>query len=388
MQPATPLAPWTYTHPDLLPLELDAVFAQRWQFVGHRCEVPGNGDFITATVGRDNVIVMRGKDAKLRSFLNVCRHRASRLLEGNGNCSGVLQCPYHQWTYRLDGSLMSMPQPDTFGDVNKDDLGLYRVQLEEFHGFLFVRIRGNGPTVAEQFAHTAHYFEQYETVSYECIAPATEEIWSANWKVVWDNYQENYHIPFAHKGLHRLVKENDVFEELESGIGFSEFELRDKVSSVNEERRYQKLVHHADKRVPESIRKRWVQFGYSPNLGIDLYAELVDIFQVIPLSTDKTLIRTSFYGHRNATPEEQELRRLNFSINAKINDEDKVICRRVQQGLSTQRYSPGPFSSVESGVLSFHQLLKEQVPVMQLQEPPRQVSLAERNAEMPENQGT
>lgn len=378
----SPIAPWTYAHPELLALELEAMFSRRWQFVGHSSEVPDSGDYLTAKIGNDSVIVLRGKDRKIRSFLNVCRHRASRLLEGNGHCSSVLQCPYHQWTYRLDGTLMSIPQQQNFADVNMDELGLYPVQLEEFHGLVFVRVRGDGPGVAEQFAHTAHYFDKFDVASYECITPATTEIWDANWKIAWDNYLENYHIPFAHKGLHRLVKENDQSEELDSGISYCEFDIRDKMSSVDEERQYQQLLHHADQRVPEEIRKRWVQFAYTPNLGIDLYAEMLDVFQIIPLEANKALIRTSYYGHRQASPEEQKLRRLNLSINAKINDEDMHICRRVQQGLTTQGYSPGPFSSEESSVLKFHQLLKERIPVMQLKEAPGGSSLAECNASL------
>ncbi|MDH4110601.1 MAG: Rieske 2Fe-2S domain-containing protein, partial [Gammaproteobacteria bacterium] len=83
-----PLAPWTYKNPELFELEYEAMFLMRWQFVGHVSDVPGIGDYLTCDIGRDNVIVLRGKDKKLRAFMNVCRHRASRILEGTGTCRG------------------------------------------------------------------------------------------------------------------------------------------------------------------------------------------------------------------------------------------------------------------------------------------------------------
>ena len=123
IQPGAPLAPWAYTNPEVFELDYEAFFLRRWQFIGHVNELLEEGSFIAHDIGRDNVFVIRGKDGELRAFQNVCRHRASRVLEGKGTCKGVIRCPYHGWTYRLDGRLMSIPQDEHFPDVDKPTSG-------------------------------------------------------------------------------------------------------------------------------------------------------------------------------------------------------------------------------------------------------------------------
>ena len=367
---ARPLAPWTYANPELFELEYEAFFLRRWQFVGHVNEVGEPGDFVSTDIGRDNVFVIRGKDGRLRAFLNVCRHRGSRVLEGNGSCRGVIRCPYHGWTYTLDGSLMAMPQEDTFPDFDRAAFGLHEIQLDDFHGLLFVRVKGEGPSVAEQFAHTGEWFGKYDVANYVHCAAATTQVWDVNWKVAWDNYLENYHIPIGHPGLHRLLLEDNESEDLPSGVSYGVFLLRDKLSKVEVERQYQEMFHLACARVPPEARGKWVQFGLAGSLGIDLYPEMLDMFQLIPLGPDKTMVRAAYYGHPDPTPEEAELRRLNILINDPVNDEDETLCTRVQQGLQTSGYRPGPLSSMESAVLSFHAMVRDRVPVASLADAP------------------
>lgn len=369
-EPGRPLAAWTYTNPELFELEYEALFLRRWQLVGHVNEVPEPGNYITHAIGRDNVFVIRGKDGRLRAFKNVCRHRASRVLEGKGECPGVIRCPYHGWTYQLDGSLMAIPQDQHFDDVDKSALGLHEVQLEEFYGLLFVRVKGDGPGLAEHFADMQRYFEMYAVATYvPCREPITQ-VWNVNWKVAWDNYLENYHIPIGHPSLHRLLDISDESEASSSGVDYGVFGIKSKVSQVAEERRYQELFPRAQSRLPEEIRNKWVQFGVAPNLGIDLYPEVLDFFQLIPLAHDRTLVRASWYGHPEPTPDETELRELNYRINDPVNDEDKTLCERVQNGLQTQGYTPGPLSRLEVGVYHFHEMLRAAVPVTRLSAAP------------------
>lgn len=366
----SPLAPWTYTNPELFELEYEALFLERWQFVGHVNDIPNSGDYMTSDIGRDNVVVLRDKAGELRAFLNVCRHRASRIFEGNGSCRGVIRCPYHGWTYQFDGSLMAIPQQENFPNTDKADYSLHAVNCDVFNGLVFVRVKGDGPSVAEQFAHTAGYIEKYDVSNYEKIAEATTQVWDVNWKVAWDNFLENYHIPIGHPGLHRLLRENGEWDELTSGVSYGVFELKEKPSSVDEERLYQEQIQFGNERLPDELNGKWVQFGLAPNLGIDLYPEMLDMFQLIPLAVDKTMVRASYYGHQNPTVEEIELRRLNLLINDPVNDEDKIICERVQKGLNTHGYRPGPLSLQESGISNFHEMMRELIPIMSAEEAP------------------
>lgn len=381
-KPGVPLAPWVYKNPEFFELDYEAFFLRRWQFVGHVNDVQEVGDFITHNIGRDNVFVIRGKDGKLRAFQNVCRHRASQVLEGEGTCKGVIRCPYHGWTYQLDGSLMAIPQDEHFPDVDKSAHGLHEIQLDVFHGMLFVRVQGDGPSVAEHFGHMDDYVDRYDVKNYVRCAETTTEVWDCNWKVAWDNYLENYHIPIGHPGLHRLLREMDEAEGLTSGVDYGVFDLKTKPSKVEVERQYQRMSVHAQERVPEDMRYKWIQYGMAGNHGFDFYPEMLDVFQLIPLSHDKTMIRAAYYGHPDPTPEEQELRRLNIEINNSVNDEDRTLCERVQKGLQTSNYSPGPLSQLEVGIHYFHEMVRKLVPVATETDSPPRGQVAIRNSEL------
>jgi phenylpropionate dioxygenase-like ring-hydroxylating dioxygenase large terminal subunit len=381
-KPGAPLKPWTYTNPEFFELDYDAFFLRRWQFVGHVNDVGEVGDFISHDIGRDNVFVIRGKDDQLRAFKNVCRHRASRILEGQGSCPGVIRCPYHGWTYQMDGSLMAIPQDEHFPDVDKSQHGLHEIQLEDFHGLLFVRVQGDGPSLAEHFGDMGRFLDMYDVANYVQCAETTTQVWNCNWKVAWDNYLENYHIPIGHPGLHRLLNDTHEGESLSSGVDYGTFDLRTKPSNVDVERQYQEMSVHAQARIPEEIRNKWIQYGVAGNHGLDFYPEMFDLFQIIPLAHDKTLIRAAYYGHQDPTPEEQEVRRLNIEINDIVNGEDKTLCERVQKGLQTTGYSPGPLSQLEVGIHYFHNMVRNLVPVATLDESPQRGQVSARNSDL------
>ncbi|MEM7432295.1 MAG: aromatic ring-hydroxylating dioxygenase subunit alpha [Pseudomonadota bacterium] len=382
--PAAPLAPWTYHNDELFELEYEACFLRRWQLVGHISEVPESGDYITHDIGRDNVFVMRGKDGRLRAFLNVCRHRASRILEGSGRCRGVVRCPYHGWTYQLDGTLLAIPQDEHFPGIDRSAHGLYEVEVETYFGFLFVRVRSGGASIAEHFGEMSRFFRHYQSERYVLLGESTYQTWQCNWKIAWDNYLENYHIPIGHPGLQRLITISDDEEEWSGGTSYGIFEVRSKPSKVDVERRYQELFAQIEFDLHESVRDKWAQLGLAPNHGIDFYPEVMDLFQIVPLAHDKTAIRVAYYGDPDVSAEIEELRRLNVEIANQTNDEDKTLCERVQKGVVTTSYTPGPLSNLETGVHFFHEYIREQVPVAALPEAPVRGRVAETNTYLQE----
>ena len=279
---------------------------------------------------------------------------------------------------------MAIPQQENFPDIDKSQYGLHEVQIDVFHGLVFARVKGDGPGVAEDFAQTGHFIDDHGVADYERIASPAEEIWDVNWKVAWDNYLENYHIPIGHPALFRLLNEDDDWEDLASGVSYGIFLMRSKPSKVEHERLYQEQLHHADHRLPDALKSKWVQFGYAPNLGIDLYPEMLDMFQILPPGPEKSLIRATFLGHKNPSPEETELRRLNRLINDPVNDEDKELCTRVQQGLRTDGYSPGPLSKEEHCIFNFHEMIRREIPVAALRDEPVRGLVAAENSRLAE----
>ncbi len=147
----------------------------------------------------------------MRAFQNACRHRGSKLLDGEGTCKHRITCPYHAWSYQLDGRLAAVPSEKTFPNLDKTQLGLKELELEVFCGLVFVRVMGSGPSIAEQWGDLAKELAPYR-IEEMVPAPSVEEggvqiseEWACNWKVALDNYLDNYHVPFGHPGLHRLM---------------------------------------------------------------------------------------------------------------------------------------------------------------------------------------
>ena len=373
---------WTYASEELLELEYQELFLKGWQMVGHTCDLPNSGDFLTFDLWRDSVLVMRGKDQVIRAFLNVCRHRASRLLDGRGNCGGGIQCRYHGWSYRNDGTLSGIPKPENFPGVDKSKLGLQEVRMEIYRGHIFVNLRGDGPGVAVAMGPIDEELALYSPEGYQPIGEPKLEEWGCNWKLAWDNYQENYHIPIAHPCLHRMLVENDEGVALDSGINFGVFEMREKLSKVPNERRYQELIGCTDHRFPEGRGRRWLQVAMNPNMGIEYYPDLFALFQVFPLGPDRSQIKLTCYSPPDLSAEEREMQEINMALLDEVNDQDKVLIERIQRGVRTSGYQPGPLSLEESAVYRFHEYIRERVPVTRLREPPMRGMLHQENARM------
>lgn len=383
-----PLPAWTYLNAELLELEYERVILPSWQFVCHQNQVREAGDFATLDLWRDSVIVMRGKDGALRAFQNACRHRGAKLLDGDGNCKHRVTCPYHAWSYQLDGRLAAVPSEKTFPGLDKSKLGLKELELEVFCGLVFVRIAGSGPSIAEQWGDLAKELAPYRI---EEMVPSPlqqdgsmliSEEWGCNWKVALDNYLDNYHVPFGHPGLHRLMDNDLACTINRHGVSFSKSVIRANESPVWSERAYQRLAPRAFADMPEAARDTWV-FSFMPvNIGFDVFPDSMDIFQILPKGPTKCVIRTPIFVRPDARREAKVMQYLANRINAQIGHEDKELCERVQAGLSSHNYVPGPLSEYEMPVKDMHARLRAACPVVTLTERPMDGTLRRLNQEM------
>jgi len=378
-----PLPAWTYLNAELLELEYERVILPSWQFVCHQNQVREAGDFATLDLWRDSIIVMRGKDGALRAFQNACRHRGSKLLDGDGTCKHRITCPYHAWSYQLDGRLAAVPSEKTFPGLDKTQLGLKELELEVFCGLVFVRIVGGGPSIAELWGDLAKELAPYrieEMVPAEGVQIVEE--WACNWKVALDNYLDNYHVPFGHPGLHRLMDNDLACTINRHGISFSKSVVRERESHVWSERMYQKLAPHAFAEMPEDVRSTWL-FGFMPvNIGFDVFPDSMDIFQILPKGATRSIIRTPLFVRPDARREAKAMKYLANRINLQIGHEDKVLCERVQAGLSSHNYQPGPLSEYEMPVKDMHARLRAACPIVTQKERPMDGTLRQRNLKM------
>ncbi len=198
-----------YTDPAIFELEKRNIFGRQWQFVCRAEDVPAPGRFVRVTVADENVLVVRGQDQRLRAFLNVCRHRGSSLCQADsGDVGRSIRCPYHSWSYRLDGSLMSAPNWGTMATADKAGLGLHPVHLTEWQGLVWLNLAGDPAPLDEQVWPQLDYrldgdrakFLRYGMADLRAGRRIDYTV-AANWKIIQENFQECYHCSTIHPEL-------------------------------------------------------------------------------------------------------------------------------------------------------------------------------------------
>ncbi|MDQ7249692.1 aromatic ring-hydroxylating oxygenase subunit alpha [Dongia sedimenti] len=376
------LPAWTYRHAELNELEYEALFRPSWQFACHVNQVKNIGDFVTLDLLRDSILVLRGKDGELRAFMNVCRHRGAKLLDGAGTCKARVTCPYHGWSYNLRGELAGMPAEKTFPGADKKQLGLRSVELEILCGLVFVRVVPGGVSLKEMWKDYIHLIEPYRLEEMVPLEEPWVENWACNWKVGVDNNLENYHVPVGHPGYDRLLDSDLGGFMNEHGVAGSKSVLRDKLSSNWSERRYQQMAPALNEDLPEEIRTSWMFFTMPPNIGIDIYGDSMDVFQFLPLGAETCTVRYPIFVRPDARREMKVLRYLNARINRQVSAEDKLLSERVQVGLNSHGFEFGPLSEYEGCIHDFHDRVRKACPVATLPEAPTQGSLRQVNDRM------
>ena len=364
------LPAWVYNNADMTRLELQRILMPSWQIVCHVNAIPNSGDYVTLDIGPESVFAVRDRDGEIHAFHNVCRHRGARILDDQGNCPGAITCPYHGWSYKHDGSLIGMPLKETFPNLDRATHGLRPVRVEIALGFVFVALTGNPPSVTAMWGDLAKEFEPYHFDKMVPIAPFYFEMWEADWKVAMDNYLESYHVPLGHPGLNRMFTPDFEDQASRPGIARGASWMRDTPSTRWSERMYQDLAIKTATHLPEKLRGCWRFYSVLPNLGIDVFPDQMSFFQVLPRGPGKCVIRGGIYGLPDSRREMKLLRFLGNRINMQVNSEDRGLCSRVQRGLSSSSYQPGPLSNLEGWMLEFHNLLREKIPEVRLPSAP------------------
>ncbi|MBV8941900.1 MAG: aromatic ring-hydroxylating dioxygenase subunit alpha [Solirubrobacterales bacterium] len=346
------LARRLYTDPALLDAEQERIFERTWQLAGHISALPRAGSYLTARAGSQPVLVVRDEEGRLRAYRNVCRHRGSRLLSGSGQCKAAIRCRYHGWTYRLDGSLIGVPEARQFGErLDKAALGLLPARVEELCGLVFVNLDPDATPLAELVGDLPARLARYRIASLESFAPA-DDTQPANWKAIADNYIEGYHIPIAHPGLMRLLDYKHYDVECYEHYVWFEAPLRSKPSSNRVERLYAQLVTPMPG-LSEEDRRVWRYAYIYPNTAIDLYPDLVSTWQFVPDGVDR--IRSVYAAYRapNSGARTRLVQWLNMRMNQLVTDEDIDLVANIQEGLQTRGYECGPLSRREDAVAWF-----------------------------------
>lgn len=360
---------WIYRDADFLEAEKERVFAPSWQIVCHLNDIPEPGDYHSLDFMGEPLVAVRGQDRTVKAFYNVCRHRAARLLDGgSGHCPGRIVCPYHAWTYDLGGRLTAVTHRKEFADFTLDQYGLKPVETEIYKGFIFVRLKPGLPSVAEMLAPYEAELAAYHLEELQPLGRVTLRTRHVNWKNVTDNYSDAMHITVAHPGLTRLFGQS-YGVEAQPWVDKMWGNLRDVPSSQLSERLYQALLPKAP-HLPAERQRLWIYFKMWPNVAFDIYPDQIDFMQMIPISPTETLIREIAYVHPDERREMRAARYLNWRINRRVSLEDKALIERVQTGMGSRSYTPGPLGRTEVGLRSFARRMRGLIPESRLENAP------------------
>jgi len=340
-----------YISPEIYERERAAVFFRSWIYAGHVEDLRTAGSYLTVQIADQNIAVIRGKDGTLRAFYNVCQHRAHELLRGRGR-TPVITCPYHAWSYHLDGRLRSARGSERVEGFDASEFCLKPVRVEAFGPFVFVNLDPDAAPLAATAGGLLNEIRSYvpELDSLTRVETTTWEV-EANWKVIVDNFLECYHCEPAHPAFVQLV-DIDSYRSVTHDI-YS--------THVSRSGRPDNKAYKFDPDAPSQVGAFWylwptMTFNVAP--GEPNFA----LFYLQPLGPERTLQITDYY-FADAEPTEQRQARLAYANDVLV-VEDNRLCESVQRGLHSRGYLQGRFivdrdrtQISEHAVHHFHRLV-------------------------------
>ena len=378
------LPAWTYHSPAMFALEREKLFMTHWQVVGHDCDVPNPGDWITYDLLGERAVVMRGQDGVVRAFHNLCRHRGARVVDGaQGSCKGSIVCPFHGWVYNLDGTLRGASQPKSFGTLNREEFGLKPIEMQSFHGFIFLRFcPGPQADIATLLAPFDADFAAHDLKS---LLPVAVPDWSTdlavNWKSVRDVDNEGYHVALAHPGLQDLYGRTYRDHHLENGLSMSIGWFGDVPAKGWSVRQYVKASPPRPD-LPQHLQKAWAYYGLFPNQVFTVTPEGMQFYHDIPLSVGMTRLTGRVYRWGNEPRNARLARYLAFRIDRQTSAEDQQLQIWSNESMKSDAFEGFHLSDLEYGLRRHHDGLRRLMPVMSLDHPPPEDRIAAANADL------
>jgi glycine betaine catabolism A len=333
-----------FVSPEIFANEQGKIFSRNWLLVGHQSQIANAGDYIVQDLNRESIIVIRDKDEEIRAFYNVCRHRGTRLKEDRCGHSSTIQCPYHAWTYGLDGRLIGAPHMDDVAGFDKANYPLHSVNLKVWEGFIFVNLEKNPKPLEKWFAPLNGKFSHWNI---PILRPAKRIEYDvrANWKLMFENYSECYHCPGVHPQLQKVSPYDSAENDLGEGPFLGGFMKINPGKSLT-------MSGNACAAFVGEIENLQQVFYYSifPNMLLSLHPEYVMVHQLWPQSPERTLIVCDWLFHPDAARAGQAVYDPEDAIEFwdMTNKQDWHVCELSQQGIASRVYEPGPYSSRES----------------------------------------
>jgi choline monooxygenase len=333
-----------YTDAGFATREAEQIFARSWQVVGRVEQVRNPGDYITASIAGEPVLVVRGEDGVLRAFSNVCRHRAAPLATGCGHAT-KLRCRYHGWTYDLAGRLRGMPEFEGVQEFCKEENGLVPLgAVEECGPFVAVHITAPSSSFADAIAPFPTWQATVANWSELQFHARREYEVACNWKVYIDNYLDGgYHVNTVHPDLAGVLNYREYTITTYERTSLQSSPMKSSDSAAGATRQGDRASY----------------WWFYPNFMVNHYEGVLDTNWVLPLGADRCRVIFNFYFAEGTKPEFMEE---SIRVADVVQAEDVEVCEQVQRGLKSRTYEQGRYSATrETGAYHFHRLLKETV---------------------------
>jgi len=367
-----------YCDERLFEIDMQEIFSKEWLIAGMTCEIPAKGNFISVQIGKNPVIIIRGAEGKIHAFHNVCRHRGSRLCVTDKGKVAKLVCPYHQWTYELDGRLL-FAGTEMGADFEMKKYGLKPVHVKTSGGYIFISLAQNPPEIDEFLQTLAHYMEPYDMENTK-VAVESRLIEQANWKLVMENNRECYHCNGSHPELLNTLLEWDDVTDPRASQAFknqvaactarwdadkipyahASFGLRNRIvrmpllegtvsMTMDGKPGCNKLMGRIKDPDLGSMRILHLPHSWNHCMGDHMI-----VFTVWPISAQESLVITKWLVHKDAVEgvdyDKERLRKVWDATNA----QDRRLAEDNQRGINSSAYQPGPYSKTyEFGVINF-----------------------------------
>ena len=352
-----------FTSEAFFELENRLLFARSWCFAGLASAMPNAGDLRPVDVAGRPVLLARGRDGQVRAFHNVCPHRGARLVIEAEDGKAMMTCPYHAWTFALDGKLKARPhfhKPDCHDQAGDPGVALFPVRAVTWHDWVFVNLDGGAEPFEDFIAPVEQWFTGTDLSAARCAAHRAWEF-ACNWKLAIENYCDFYHIFMVHPALHQVMTKearkamlchgrhlmNEYWFEAgnrggpgdKSGVGMPMFPG-----------------------LPEALHNRTCYSAVFPNVAINVYPTNAQFVLFEPLGPERTRMHMWFYfvGDAATDPAFAGLRETNITEWHNLNMEDEGICRRIQEGRHCEAYDGGRLAPYwDTGTLHFHRQVVE-----------------------------
>jgi phenylpropionate dioxygenase-like ring-hydroxylating dioxygenase large terminal subunit len=338
-----------YTDAGRFEREMRLLFRERPVPVGLGCELRGPGSYLTAELGGVPIAVVRQADGSPAGFLNACRHRGAPVLSARGDELRAITCPYHGWTYGLDGTLKARPLDWGFDDVAKADCSLHRIRVAEKHGLVFASLADAPIDVDALLGGMEAELAEYGLARYVHFETRVRE-WDFNWKLVIDTFTEPYHIPSLHR--RSIAPDYDSRNAIWDAFGLGQ-------RTVN----FRTTIEKELSEKPESERTllphTTIEYFLMPNVVLTHQIDHVELWRAAPLAVDRTLVSTSLFA---PTPAETDAARRHWKKNLDLllhvtETEDFPLMARIHRGLAAGVVRELVYGRVEPALVHYHRSL-------------------------------